>query len=76
MPPLGINLLASSLPPWGVYLLMGLIILTLISSAGFVLARLGFKPIWALALIVPVVQIGFFWRLALIAWPREKTKSE
>jgi len=67
----GLDLLMS-LPPWLGYLILGLEILVFVSCAGFVLARLGHKPFWALLLLVPVLQVALWWGLAYTIWPREK----
>lgn len=69
--PLGFDLLQAMPPALG-YLLLGLIIMGWISAAGFVLARLGYRPLWAFALVVPFVQTIVLWLFAYSRWPREK----
>lgn len=68
--PLGMDLL-QALPMTLGYLLLGFIVVGLVSAGGFVLARLGIKPLWALLLVVPVVQIVALWGFATRKWPRE-----
>jgi hypothetical protein len=73
--PLGLPLLML-LPTWLGYLIMGMLILLLLALAGFVLARLGFKPLWSLLLIVPFAQVVVVWALALCRWPRAQPPQE
>ncbi len=72
--PLGLALL-QLLPAWAGYLLLGVVVLGLISCAGFILARLGRSPLWALLLVVPVFQILAVWVLAFQRWPRERHRA-
>ena len=51
---------------------MGLLVAGTLTLAGFILARLGYKPLWALLLIVPTANVISLWVLALIKFPREK----
>jgi hypothetical protein len=69
--PLGFELLMW-LPHWLGYLLLGVLVVGLIGCGGFVLARLGISPLWALLLVVPVLQLAAYWWLAFKAWPRER----
>jgi hypothetical protein len=69
--PLGFELLMA-LPYWLGYLVLGVLVLGLIGGAGFILARLGISPLWALLLVVPVGQLIAYWWLAYAAWPRER----
>ena len=73
--PLGLDLLML-MPTWAAYLLIGFLAMTLVSCAGFVLARLGIKPLWALLLLVPVLQVALWWVVAYRAWPREKLSGK
>ncbi len=70
--PLGMDLLMAMPATLG-YLVLGIIVLGFIGAAGFVLARLGIKPLWAVVLVVPVVQIISLWVMAYIKWPRKGT---
>lgn len=63
-------LLAQS--PYVSMTLIGLLFTLVLSLAGFVLARLGYKPLWALLLIVPTFNIVVLWALALLPFPRER----
>ena len=67
--PLGFELL-QALPLYLGYLVLGIVVLGFIGASGFVLARLGIKPLWALLLAVPFVQIAAYWLLAYVEWPR------
>ncbi|MBI3420183.1 MAG: hypothetical protein HY053_08635 [Proteobacteria bacterium] len=60
-----------ALPPYLSYTVIGLIIMTLLGCAGFILARLGYKPLWALLLLVPTVNVIAVWVLAYRRFPRE-----
>lgn len=71
----GLELLHSVWPAWAVYIYLGVVLMVYISAAGMVLARLGFKPLWALLVAVPVAQIAVYWVLAYRKWPREKFSS-
>lgn len=68
--PLGMDLL-QMMPATLGYLLLGIVVLGWISASGFVLARLGIKPLWALLLVVPYAQIVAYWALAYKEWPRK-----
>lgn len=70
--PLGFDLL-QALPLSLGYLVLGIIVLGLVGASGFVLARLGIKPLWAVCLVVPFVQIISIWALAYIKWPRDSS---
>lgn len=73
--PLGFELL-QSMPMWAANLMLGLLLAGLLSASGFVLARLGRSPLWALLLLVPMVQIIAYWVFAYKPWPRESAKPE
>lgn len=68
--PMGMALL-QALPFTLGYLLLGVIVVGFVSASGFVLARLGIKPLWAVLLVVPYAQIIVFWVLAYMPWPRQ-----
>lgn len=68
--PIGFALLMA-LPPVLGYTVLGIVVLGLISASGFVLARLGIKPLWALLLPIPYLQIIALWVFAYKRWPRE-----
>lgn len=52
------------------YVVLGILVLGLIGASGFILARLGIKPLWALLIVVPVAQLIAPWALAYMRWPR------
>ncbi len=52
--------------------IVGLMIAATLTLAGFILARMGYKPLWALLLVVPTVSVIGLWVLALVKFPREK----
>lgn len=52
--------------------IIGLMIAMALTLAGFILARLGYKPLWALLLLPPNVNVIGLWLLALIKFPIEK----
>lgn len=54
---------------------IGFIVAATLAMAGFILARMGHKPLWAIILIVPTAQIIALWVLALTKFPREKITS-
>jgi hypothetical protein len=64
-----------SLSPYISLSIVGVIIAALLACSGFVLARLGYKPLWALLLIVPTVGVIAMWVLAYRKFPREKISS-
>lgn len=68
--PIGFTLLMA-LPYTLGYVVLGVLVLGLIGASGFVLARLGIKPLWALVLPVPFVQVISLWVFAYKRWPRE-----
>jgi hypothetical protein len=61
-----------SLPKYVSMAIVGLMISISLTLAGFILARMGYKPLWALVLIVPTVNVMGVWVLALLKFPREK----
>ena len=58
------------LPQWVALLIIGIYVMLKVGLAGFVLARTGRSPLWALVLIVPVLEILGIWALAYAPWPR------
>lgn len=59
-----------SLPAWLSLLIVSLIVAGRIGFAGFVLAKTGRSPLWALVLMVPLAEILAVWALAYARWPR------
>ncbi|HEY1096467.1 MAG TPA: hypothetical protein VGF14_04435 [Alphaproteobacteria bacterium] len=57
------------LPIWAEYLIAGITLLILLISSGIAIGKMGRHPIWALALLVPWVQIIAFWLAAYKRWP-------
>lgn len=51
--------------------LVGLMLSAMLGLAGIILARLGYKPLWALLLLVPTLNLVALWALALRKFPRE-----
>jgi hypothetical protein len=54
--------------------IVGLMIAATLTLTGFLLARMGYKPLWALLLLVPTVNVVAIWTLAFLKFPREKTE--
>ncbi len=63
-----------SLPREASMTIVGLMVAATLALAGFILARLGYKPLWALLLLPPSVNVIGLWFLAFIKFPIEKTK--
>jgi hypothetical protein len=63
-----------TLSPYISMTIVGLILATVLTLAGFALARMGYKPLWALVLIVPTLNIIGLWAAAYRRFPREKLK--
>lgn len=61
-----------SLSPWVSMGIAGLCVAAAIGLAGFILARAGYKPLWALILLVPTVNVLGLWLLAFRKFPRER----
>jgi hypothetical protein len=61
-----------SLSPYISMSLVGVVVAALLAFSGFVLARMGYKPLWALLLLVPTVGVIAMWVLAYREFPREK----
>ena len=61
------------LPIWAEYLVAGITLLILLVTAGIAIGKTGRHPIWALALLLPYVQIIALWGLAYKAWPARDT---
>lgn len=69
---LGFDLLMQ-LPAGLGYAVLGVLVLGYVSGAGFILARLGYKPLWALLLCIPFVQVAAWYLLiGQKMWPRER----
>ena len=62
------------LSPYISMTIIGLMIAAVLTLAGFILARLGYKPLWALLLLPPTVNVIGLWLLAFIKFPIEKNK--
>lgn len=62
--------------PYVLLTIIGLMIAGALTLAGFILARLGYKPLWALVLLPPTVNVIGLWALALIKFPIEKLNNE
>jgi len=73
--PLGFELL-QAMPATLGYLVLGIIVLGLVSAAGFVLARVGIKPLWAVLSVVPFLQVIAIWVFAYKSWPRKPGTPE
>lgn len=58
------------LPGWLALLLIGLYAAAKIGFGGYVCARSGHSPLWALVLAVPGIEIIAIWVFAFIAWPK------
>ncbi len=61
-----------NLPPVISMTILGLILTGILACAGFVLARMGYKPLWALLLPIPYLSILAAWLAAYRTFPREK----
>ncbi len=61
-----------SLSPYISMTITGVLMAIMLALAGVVLARMGRKPLWALLMIVPVVNAVALWVLAARKFPREK----
>jgi hypothetical protein len=61
-----------SFSPWVSLAIVGVILAAMLTLAGFVLARLGYKPLWALLLLVPTLSVIALWVMAYLPFPREK----
>jgi len=59
---------ALSLSPLIIVGLLGLLIVSIWAS-GRVVKRAGFSPLWALVLVVPLVNVISFWVFAFSRWP-------
>ena len=57
------------LPIWAEYLIAGITLLILLITAGIAIGKSGRHPIWALALLLPVMQVIVFWLWAYGHWP-------
>ncbi len=56
-------------------LLIGTMLALMLALTGFVLARLGYRPLWALLLLVPTLGVVAVWVLAYRAFPVQKRKA-
>lgn len=55
--------------------IVGLMIAASLTFAGFILARMGYKPLWALVLIVPTVNVVGLWALAFTRFPIQNIQN-
>ena len=62
------------LSPYVSMTIVGIILASMLTLAGFALARMGYKPLWAILLIVPTLNVAGLWLLAYRQFPREKLK--
>lgn len=51
---------------------IGIVIAAALGLAGFTLARMGHRPLWALLLLVPTAIVVALWVLAFTRFPRER----
>jgi hypothetical protein len=72
---IGLELLLSW-PEWVRYLYLGIVWMIYISVSGVVLARLGFRPLWALLLVVPYANWLVLVLLAYARWPLAKISNQ
>lgn len=61
-----------TLPRYVSMTILGLIVAVMLTLAGFALARMGYKPLWALLLLIPTISVIALWVVAYRAFPREK----
>jgi ABC-type transport system involved in cytochrome bd biosynthesis fused ATPase/permease subunit len=65
-----------ALSPYISMTITGLVIAALLTFSGFLLARMGYKPLWALLILVPFgADIIALWTLAYRPFPREKISA-
>lgn len=64
-----------SLSPHVAMVAIGLMIASALGLAGFVLARLGYRPLWAVLLLVPTLGLMALWVLAFKKFPRETSPT-
>jgi hypothetical protein len=65
-----------SLSPYISMSIVGLMVTGMLGCAGFALARMGYKPLWALLLLAPTISVAALWVVAFLPFPREKQTSE
>lgn len=58
-----------ALGTWQLPLVISLLTMAEISMAGFVLARAGRSPLWALVLLIPYLHVIALWGFAYARWP-------
>ena len=58
------------LPDWVAMLIVSIWLSLVIIMSGFILARTGRTPVWALLLLFPPIQVVAIWVFAFIRWPR------
>jgi len=52
--------------------IIGFIVAIMLTLAGFTLARMGYKPLWAVVLLLPNIGLIFAFLAAFRKFPREK----
>jgi hypothetical protein len=65
-----------ALPQSAAYLIYGLLLAYSIAAGGFVLARLGLKPLWSLILIVPTLNLVGLFFCAYSRWPAQNIQTD
>jgi hypothetical protein len=58
-----------ALEAWQANLIASLLTLARLSFAGWVLAKTGRSPVWALIALVPFAELAGLWALAYARWP-------
>ena len=64
-----------ALSPYISMTIVGLMIAAALTLAGFILARMGYKPLWAITLIVPTLNVIAIWVLAVVTFPIDMHKQ-
>ncbi len=64
-----------ALPRYVSMTILGLVLAAMMTVAGFTLARMGYKPLWALLLLVPTINVIALWVVAYRTFPREKLQK-
>lgn len=63
------------IPLWLEYLVAGLTIGYFVSICGVILTKAGKSPWWALAMLIPYVQIVAVWFFAFSRWKNQAASS-
>jgi len=59
------------LPEWLAWLVVALAVTWTMVAYGFLIARTGRGPLWALGVLLPFVGVVVLWWLAYGRWPRD-----